>query len=258
MKDYILFVKNNDIIEINNNKKYDYILLNSVTKLITLLGFLDCIKKHNLSIHDKIKKVFPNYEYNYKFIDIINHKTTLQTDWLGSTLHTKYKNSKNIYEFVLNIKEDPNLKKGFNYSNYTYDILAYVIYKLEKKYINKYLENSILKNVAYRWLNDNNKPFGSYGLFINTSSCKIFAENLIKMISLHDLSFFWDQNLTIKIKNKNYKLIGHTGTGGQYLFFNKKLKCLMFWFAYGYNFEKNGKIRTEDKYLDLFTKIYNS
>jgi hypothetical protein len=256
MKDYTLFIKNNIYHEINNNNKFDYVHFASVTKFIVLLGFLDCIEKHNISYNDKIKKIFPKYIYNYTFLDIINHNTIINNEWTPSSeLKKKYFKSKNIYDYVLKIENNDTLKKGFNYSNYTYDILAYTVYKLEKMYIDKYLEQTILKNVKYKWTKINKKPIASWGLFIHTKTFKIFAENLLSILQFKNLDFFWNNNDYITIKSKKYYLIGHDGSGGQYLYYNLKLNTILFWFSYNNTDEK---IRTWKKYNDIFIKLFNS
>ena len=112
MKDYTLFIKNNIYHEINNNNKFDYVHLASITKFIVLIGFLNCIEKHNISYNDNIKKVFPNYNYEYTFLDIINHNTIIDNEWKSPyELQKKYFKSKNIYEYVLKIENNDKLKK---------------------------------------------------------------------------------------------------------------------------------------------------
>ena len=259
MKDYILYVNNNKYHEINNNNKYNYIHLASITKFIVFLGFINCIKKHNISVNDKIKKIFPKYSYDYTFLDIINHKTLLRNDWTypkRSKLQIDYANCKNIYKFTLLIKNnDFSAENSFNYSNYTYNILAYTIYKLENKYVDKYLENTILKNVTYMWIKINNKPIASYGLYIHTSTCKIFADNILNIIQNNDISYFWDSNMFFSINNRKHYLIGHSGSGGQWLYYNPKTKSLLFWFAYGKENIEIEKKRTSIKFLDLFKNL---
>jgi hypothetical protein len=258
MKDYILYVNNNKYYEINNNNKYNYIHLYSITKFIIFLGFINCIKKHNISVNDKIKKIFPKYNYNYTFLDIINHKTLLRNDWSypkKSKLQIEHDKSKNIYQFALTIK-DKDINPGFfNYNNYAYNILVYTIYKLENKYIDKYLESSILKNVIYKWKKINNKPIASHGLYIHSSTCKIFAQNILDVIQNNDISYFWDATMYFTInKEKNY-LIGHSGSGGQWLYYNTKTKSLLFWVAYGKYDAKIEEKRTPTKYLDIFLNM---
>jgi hypothetical protein len=265
MEDYTLYVHNKKYYEINNNNnKYGYIHLASITKFIVFLGFINCIKKHNININDKIKKIFPKYSYNYTFLDIINHKTLLRNDWSYpklSKLQTDYNKSKNIYKFVLEIKDknstDDTEYSSFNYNNYTYNILLYTIYKLENKYIDKYLENTILKNVIYKWYKINNKPNASYGLFIHTSTCKQFAQNILDIIQNNDISFFWDATLFITINHKKNYLIGHTGSGGQWMYYNIKTKSLLCWFVYGKYDSKIEEKRTTKQYLNIFTNMTN-
>lgn len=254
MKDYTLFIKNNIYHETNNNIKFDYVHLASITKFIVLLGFLNCIEKHNITYNDKIKKIFPNYNYDYTFLDIINHNTLINNEWNPSSeLQKKYFKSKNIYEYVLKIENSELLKKSFNYNNYTYDILAYVVYKLEGMYIDKYLEQTILKNVKYKWINRAAKPFASFGLFIHTKTFKIFAENLWSILQIRNLDFFWNNKDYIKIESKKYYLTGSDGSGGQYLYYNLKLKSILFWFSYNNSDEK---IRTMKKYNNMFIQLY--
>lgn len=249
MRDYTLFVTNEVYNEINNNNKYDYINLASITKFITLLGFLNCIHSHNIKVTDMIKKIFPKYKYNYRFIDIINHRTRLQNTWGDSDLHVNYNKSKNIYHYVLQLQNDNMLKNKFNYSNYNYDILAYTIYKLEKKYIDKYLKNTILKNVKYKWFKINGKPIASHALFIHTKTMKYFAQNLLTILQTSNLDFFWNNYKYIIVNKKKYYLLGHDGSGGQYMYYNKKLNAMLLWFGYDYKDEDNRPI---EKYYELW------
>jgi hypothetical protein len=258
MKDYLLYFNNNIYYEKNNNKKYDYIHLFSITKFVIFLGFIKCIKKYNISVNDKVKKIFPKYKYNYTFLDIINHKTFLRNDWYvsypkKSKLQSDHDKSKNIYKFALTI-EDKDINNGglnFNYNNYTYNILLYTIYKLEKNYI----ENTILKDVIYKWDKINNKPIASHGLHIHTSTCKIFVQNILDVIQNNDISYFWDSNMFFYINQKKYYLIGHSGSFGQWLYYNTKTKSLLFWAAYGEYDEKIEKRRTPEKFLDIFRDV---
>lgn len=152
---------------------------------------------------------------------------------------------------MLNI---PKTKKGpkpaFNYSNFNYDILAYVVYKLEKIYIDKYLERTILKNVDYFWYKRSGKPIASYGLTIHTSTFKIFASNLLDILHTTNLRFFWNTKRSIKIGSKKYYLTGSDGSGGQYLYYNLKLNSILCWFSYG----QGGENRTFEKYKDMYIK----
>ena len=257
MKDYLLYY-NNKYYEKNNNNKYDYVHLASITKFIVFLGFINCIKKHNISVNDKVKKIFPKYKYNYTFLDIINHKTFLRNDWYiaypkkKSKLQSDHDKSKNIYKFTLTI-EDKDINTGdCCYNNYTYNILAYTIYKLENKYVDKYLENTILKNVIYKWIKINNKPLASYGLYIHTSTCKIFIHNIFDVIQNNDISYFWGANMFFSINQEKNYLIGHSGSGGQWLYYNTKTKSILFWVAYGDYDEEIEKQRTAEKFLDIY------
>lgn len=253
MKDYTLFITNDKYYETNNNTKFAYIHLASITKFIVLLGFLDCIKKHNINYNDKIKKVFPKYKYNYTFLDIINHKTRIQNDWTQppSKLQTKYIASKNIYNYVLKMHDNNKLQDDFNYNNYTYNILAYTIYKLENIYIDQYLEMSILKNIKYKWIKKNNQPFASHSLLIHTSTFKIFAENIWKILKITNLDFFWNRIHSILYNNKKYYLLGHDGSGGQYLYYNIKLNSILFWL----NYTHDETDRNIEQYSNLFVKM---
>jgi hypothetical protein len=262
MKDYILYVSNNKYDEINNNNKYDYVHLYSITKFIIFLGFINCIKKHKISINDKIKKIFPKYMYEYTFLDIINHKTFLRNDWLypnKSKLQKEHDKSKNIYKFALTIKDkDINNSNSYlflNYNNYTYNILLYAIYTLENKYIDKYLENTILKNVKYKWKKINNKPIASHGLFIHTSTCKQFIQNILDVIQNNNISYFWDSSMFFTINNEKNYLIGHSGSGGQWLYYNIKTNSILFWIQYGKESIKIEKERTPEKYLNFFIEM---
>ena len=94
-----LFLHNETYIE--EKTKYDYVYLASITKFVVMLGFLHCIRNHHLRVTSKVKKVFPEFEHDYTFQDIINHRTALANDWLGSQLNKKYSKSNNIYEFFV-------------------------------------------------------------------------------------------------------------------------------------------------------------
>ena len=122
-------------------------------------------------------------------------------------------------------------------------------------YIDKYLEEIILKNVKYKWNKRSAKPFASFGLFIHTKTFKIFAENLCSILKIKNLNFFWNNKDYIIIKSKKYYLIGSDGSGGQYMYYNLKLNSILFWFSYNNSDEK---IRTIKKYNDLFIKLFKS
>ena len=256
MTDYILFIKNNKYYETNNNTKFGYVHLASITKFIVLLGFIDCIEKHNITYNDKIKKVFPKYKYDYTFLDIINHKTKIQNDWTPqSQLQIKYFDSKNIYNYVIKMNINNKLADDFNYSNYTYNILAYTIYKLEHIYIDKYLETSILKDVKYKWYKNKNQPFTSHSLFIHTSTFKIFAKNIWEILKNKNLDFFWNNYKFIVINKKKYYLLGHDGSGGQFLYYNIKLNSILFWFNYTNDDTDRNIENFDDLFIKMFTKL---
>lgn len=257
MKDYLLYFNNGKYYEKNNNNKYDYIHLFSITKFVIFLGFIKCIKKYNIDVNDKIKKIFPKYKYNYTFLDIINHNTHLQNDWyvsfpnVKSKLLSDYDKSKNIYKFTLTIENKKINDGNFNYNNYAYNILLYTIYKLEKNYI----ENTILKNVIYKWDKINNKQIASHGLHIHTSTCKIFVQNILDVIQNNDISYFWDSNMFFTINKERNYVIGHNGSLGQWLYYNTKTKSLLFWAAYGEYDEEIENRRTLEKFLDIFKAV---
>ena len=55
--------------------------------------------------------------------------------------------------------------------------------------IDEYLKNGLLKDVKFKWKKANDKPHGSYGLSIHSSTMQNFATNLLVELQKYDLDF---------------------------------------------------------------------
>ena len=245
---YSLFLNNETYIE--EKSKYDFVYLASITKFVVMLGFLHCIRSHHLRVTSKVKKVFPEFEHDYTFQDIINHRTALANDWLGSQLNKRYSKSNNIYEFSLHLPTTSEPVNNFKYNNYAYDILAYTVFTLEGVFIDKYLEHTLLRGVKYKWYGHGKQVFGGHGLCIHTSTGVTFAQNVAQSIQNNNLAFFWDQTDVVMNKKKVH-LVGHDGSGGQYMYYCPSTKSIFCWFTYSFKDEAHRPIET---YYKMFAE----
>ena len=224
---------NNTYKKIQHSKpKKEYVNMKSIVKLFVIFAILDLDNKKILDINSKLADISTKYNKfnNIKIKDIINHKSGLDNEWVIIDKHGKYKpsslqmnyyKSKDIYTYVTKLKQ--KFKYGtFHYNNYTYDILGQIIYDITGKYIDKYLENNLLKSIKYTWFKINGKPVCSFGM-------GIYAPHLPKLLKrLHKMSGIFIKyankypNRVMQKKHKCVTFYGHSGSGGQFLYMNKK------------------------------------
>ena len=256
MKEYIGFLQGNRFLE--ETDKYEFLLLQSVTKFIVLLGFMDCCETYTIDIHDSISEHFPT-NLNVTFLEIINHATRIEGEWftitktgrlIPSALQKQYFKAQDIYAFALAMKIDPKLKEEFNYNNFAYNILAATIEKYSGEKLTDFLEKTLLKEVRYKWETQHGKAHTAFGLAIHTSTMKRFLQNTVRAIKRHNLNFYWG-----KIKRGRDLLIGHTGSGGQFFYYNKQKDCICIWAYYGEEKPGYEEERTYPRYFEIFERF---
>lgn len=216
-------------------KKYNlrnkYIILNSITKFIIILVFILLHKNKILDIKTPINKIIKNYPYKITILDILQHKSGLNGSDLWwdfnkndfADFFYKWTDSSDIYKFVVqNLIQ--NKKKEFDYNNYAYYILGEVLKIKLNKDIQKIVKNYFCKDIRIQWVKNKGLPHMAYGLNIYYKDILKFINNLMSVYSIVKNDFLkyfgWRKDLIIK------KMIGHSGSGGQYIYFNDK-ECLI-------------------------------
>ncbi|MCK9225945.1 MAG: beta-lactamase family protein [Candidatus Muirbacterium halophilum] len=165
----------------------------SLSKLFTTLGILKLIDKEKLTLEDDISQYFDQKIRNPYFPEIpiqIKHLLTHTSGIIES--NGPYKHFiKNIYQkgsisitdyitpkspyYTKNIWK--NKTSTFNYSNYTYGLLATIIEKISKQNFDNFIEENILKplkiegnfniqkiknkqniGILYKWTQNTHKP----------------------------------------------------------------------------------------------------
>lgn len=249
--DYLYYQKGDYKIKKDKYPKKTWFDMKSITKLFLLFVILDM----KLDLHSCIQEYFKEFPYkNIKIIDIINHTSGLDNTWMingkSSDLQKEYYKSKNIYEFSLT-KLKQNLPYGkFNYNNYTYDILAAIIYKISGKYWISSLEK-FFPNCRFKIHKQHKIPFSSYSLFIRKQDIqqisniilnkKYHTQIIKKKIIPHVQKFYLKLNFT-----------GHDGSGGQDLMFNNKE---IFWILSYDNPDLHKRGLNENEFYHILNKI---
>lgn len=273
--DYYLLTINNKKIKRKNTvkkSKYtpkDYIDLKSITKMFVIFAVLHLVKEDKLDLNDPIKKYADDFKYKSTVLDVINHSTGLNDSWytfdeirkkwVPSRLVKKYEKTKDIYQFTLNLKQ--KYPRGeYRYNNYSYNILCYIVKKISGVYIDEYLEKIYFNpnNISFKWIKRNKRPYGGYGLFIRIYSLQKLANTLIDFAKFVDIDK--NKHFLEKIKitlGKEMTLYGHSGSGGQYIYFNIPDSVLLMRFMFGNPDNIQPKdIVTQPDLIDYTEKVY--
>ena len=129
----------------------------------------------------------------------------------------EYFKRKNRYIYVMKLKKTKPYGE-FNYNNYAYDILCYIVKKKTKFDIDEYLKINFfdIYGIKIKWDKPNGQPYGGFGLSIRLKDIDKL-ENLIiflKRINYEPILGYVDFGKGYK----NYNFIGHSGSGGQFIY----------------------------------------
>lgn len=200
---------------IETRGSHGYILFMSITKLFVAIIIHYLVSKKKLKYDDKVKKYFPKYLHDITIMDILEHKTGIYSNWTEEyQVDTKHR------EYVMNLPIVSEVGK-YEYNNYTFDILCEIIEKITKTRIDKYIGQIFFDkyNIKYFWYSKG-KSFGGFGLAIPTTEA-------YKMVCLMEFL------KTIEYKHMlSYDMIndyiGHSGSGGQFMYFSKDFDKFIF------------------------------
>ena len=195
---------------------HDYILFQSITKLFVAFMIHYLYIKGKLSYNDNIIKYFPNYKYiDITILDILQHKSGLYNDW-----NTEFQTSKTHRKYAFNL--EITLPVGvFNYNNFAYDILCEVIEKVSGQRVDKLIGQLFFNkyNIKYFWYSQG-KPYGGFGLGIATKDVYKLS-NLLDFLKSIKYQHMFEHDLL-------GDFIGHSGSGGQFLYFDKDFTKFIF------------------------------
>lgn len=227
--DYIFYSDQSTTSSIINKKckLNDYIDFKSITKLFVTFALAKLVNDGKLSYLDSISKDFPKYPYpKIKIINIIQHTSGLENKWSYIDKKTQkyvmydvtkeYFNSKNRYNYVLGLKQ-VNQLGVVHYNNFAYDILGYIIKKVTGVYVDEYLRKIFFNpnGIKIIW-SGNSQPYGGFGLGIRYGDLHKLT-NLVAFLKEIKFKNMLTDNI-IKVNQREF--IGHSGSGGQYLYFS--------------------------------------
>ena len=196
----------------------DYVMFQSITKLFIAIAVAYLVFKKKLSYSDLIVKFLPKYKHaGITILDILQHKSGLYYDWDNSN---EYQTSLDHRRFALNLDQVAPVGE-FHYNNYAYDILCEVVEKITGTRIDRFLGSIFFDRygIKYFWYTKR-KPFGGFGLAIPTKE-------------IYKLPCLMNFLASIKYKHKlehdlHGKYIGHSGSGGQFLYFTPDFEEFIF------------------------------
>jgi CubicO group peptidase (beta-lactamase class C family) len=138
------------------NTKNSIFSIASVTKPLTAVGIMKLVEEGKLTLETPIKKYFPNFipEYSKKITirHLLNHSSGMQAnigriDDAGNGFMPGKNNI--TLEQLLEKFKDTKLNfepgKGYEYNNFGYTLLAYIIEKVSKKTYANYMEQAVFK-----------------------------------------------------------------------------------------------------------------
>lgn len=211
---------------IHTDNRLNYVDMKSVTKLFVALGIGYLVYHKKIKYSDKIIQYVSEFKYSQvDILQIIQHTSGLNDDWstkvgeeyIMSDLYKEYDKSKNSYKFILERLTQVYSVGEFHYNNFAYDILLMIIQKITnispKQFLKKILFGPL--QIKFDWYEVNKYFRGGYGLCINTS-------DIFKLSGLHmfmqSINYEHQQlyeNLTIG----SITYFGHSGSGGQFIYF---------------------------------------
>lgn len=220
MKQYVI---------VHTQDKLSYIDMKSVTKFFVGYAIAYLVHKKKMRYDDKLVKFIPKYQYDYiTILDILQHTSGLENSWstfIGddytmSDLYVQYNKSKNPYEFVLSIKRVYQHGQ-FHYNNYAYDILCLIVQKITHMTIKEFLAKILFTplDIRFDWYTVKNQYRGGYGLCITATDIHklVGMPTLMRKINYEHKQTY--ENIVIGEKT----FIGHSGSGGQFLYFSEDL-----------------------------------
>lgn len=186
---------------------HGYILFMSITKLFVAIMIHYLVAKKRLKYTDTVKKFFPRYQHDITILDILEHKTGIYSDWTE-----EYQSDAKHREYVMKLPITSEVGK-FEYNNYTFDILCEIIEKVTKTRVDKFIGEIFFNkyNIKYFWYSKG-KPFGGFGLAIPTPEA-------YKMVCLVEFLKSIKYEHILSYDNID-DYIGHSGSGGQFLYFS--------------------------------------
>lgn len=233
--DYIFYKSKNTMTNIVNKhcSSDEYIDFKSITKLFVTFALANLVNDNKINYTDKIIKYFPQFKYReITILHIIQHKSGLFNKWSRLDKKTNnyvmykvtenYFNSKDRYNYVLQLKQVNKIGE-FHYNNFAYDILCAIIKKVTNMYVDEYLKKIFFNvyGIKIIW-NGNGLPYGGFGLNIRYEDLHKLSNLIIFLKNIKFRNMIKDN--IIKIGNEEY--IGHSGSGGQYLYFSLKNKTI--------------------------------
>jgi hypothetical protein len=226
---------------INDIETNGYVHLKSITKFFVALAIANLVNQGKISYSDPITDYYPSFKYpQIKIYHILNHTSGLNNEWSSynkktgkytmSKFYEIWSKSKNRYLATLHLEQLYKLGE-VHYNNYAYEILAYIIKKVTHMNIEKYMKSIFFDvyGIRIKWDKSNNLHYVGFGLFIHN-------QDLYKLI--HTIDFMKEINyqnkyLLFKIDIDGVKYFGHSGSGGQMLFFNIKQNSMVMYMAGG-------------------------
>lgn len=195
----------------------DYIPFMSITKLFVVLC-ISFLEFHNkLNIADKVAKYIPGYQYSEMTIsDVITHTSGLDNKWPP---YENYNTDPDHRRASLRLEITHRVGE-YHYNNSAYDILCDIIEKITKVGVDKFIGNIFFNKsgIDYSWYSCG-KPYGGFGLSISKYDAH-------KIPSL--LYFLKSTNYRHILDNEIQKYIGHSGSGGQFLYFDTSFSKICF------------------------------
>lgn len=197
-----------------------FILFMSITKLFVAIMIHYLVYKNKLSYSDKIIKFLPKYKHHDITInDILQHKSGLYSEW-----DVNFDSNNEHRKYALGLDKVTEIGI-FKYNNYAYDILCEIIEKISKKSVDKYIGELFFNkyNIKYFWYSKKH-PFGGFGLGIpskEVNKLPYLLDFLHEIKYKHALEYD-----NIDLDGIQYN--GHSGSGGQFLYFNLSLNRFLF------------------------------
>ena len=174
-----------DIDKLKKNTKKSIFSIASVTKPLTAVGIMTLVDRDKLSLETPICTFFPNFipDFSNKITvrHLLNHSSGMQAnigriDDQGNGLMPG-ENPITLHELFEEFK-DSKLKfepgTGYEYNNFGYTLLAYIIENVSKQSYATYMEQAVfipanMKNTAVNTFKKaNNRAFPHIGLGLNT------------------------------------------------------------------------------------------
>lgn len=188
----------------------------SITKLFVAFLVHYLVDRQEISYSDQVIKYFPAYQHpDVTILHILQHKTGLYSDWSASQ---EYCHSPYHRKIAFELQKVGELGV-FEYNNYAYDILCDIIEKVTNTKVDRLIGKLFFDKyrIKYVWYGN----YGGYGLAIKVCDAPKMAYLLD---FLHKINY---QHMLEHDLIGDFQ--GHTGSGGQFLYFNLAKNRFLFW-----------------------------